>query len=101
MQPLKQAIYSSRTADKFVLRLPDGMRERIQEIARANHRSMNSEMIARLERSIAEETGEEVVPTECDQKMADLLDRSMASRIFQLEKELEEAHAKLRAQGAL
>ncbi|MBP3860880.1 MAG: Arc family DNA-binding protein, partial [Pseudomonas sp.] len=28
MRPLKQAIYSSRTADKFVVRLPDGMRER-------------------------------------------------------------------------
>ena len=33
MLPLKQAIYSSRTADKFVVRLPDGMRERIAEVA--------------------------------------------------------------------
>jgi hypothetical protein len=32
MRPLKQAIYSSRTADKFVVRLPDGMRERIAEV---------------------------------------------------------------------
>ena len=30
MRPMKQAIYSSRTADKFVVRLPDGMRERQQ-----------------------------------------------------------------------
>ncbi|MEK1843404.1 MAG: Arc family DNA-binding protein, partial [Pseudomonas sp.] len=49
MRPLKQAIYSSRTADKFVVRLPDGMRERIAEVARNHHRSMNSEIIARLE----------------------------------------------------
>ena len=48
MRPLKQAIYSSRTADKFVVRLPDGMRERIAEVAREHHRSMNSEIIARL-----------------------------------------------------
>ena len=52
MRPMKQAIYSSRTADKFVVRLPDGMRERIAEVARNHHRSMNSEIIARLEQSL-------------------------------------------------
>ena len=55
MRPLKQAIYSSRTADKFVVRLPDGMRERIAEVARNPHRSMNSEIIARLEQSLIQE----------------------------------------------
>jgi CMP-N-acetylneuraminic acid synthetase len=55
MHPLKQALYSSRTADKFVVRLPDGMRERIAEVARTQHRSMNSEIIARLEQSINQE----------------------------------------------
>ena len=55
MRPLKQAIYSSRTADKFVVRLPDGMRERIAELARNHHRSMNSEIIARLEQSLIQE----------------------------------------------
>lgn len=58
MRPLKQAIYSSRTADKFVVRLPDGMRERIAEVARTHHRSMNSEIIARLERTLLDEAGE-------------------------------------------
>lgn len=43
---------NSRTADKFVVRLPDGMRERVAEVARANHRSMNSEIIDRLEQSL-------------------------------------------------
>lgn len=55
MRPLKQAIYSSRTADKFVVRLPDGMREKIAEVARVHHRSMNSEIIARLEESLIQE----------------------------------------------
>lgn len=55
MQPLKQAIYSSRTADKFVVRLPEGMRERIADVAKNHHRSMNSEIIARLEKSLAQE----------------------------------------------
>ncbi|MBB1520745.1 MULTISPECIES: Arc family DNA-binding protein [Pseudomonadaceae] len=55
MRPMKQAIYSSRTADKFVVRLPDGMRERIADVARNHHRSMNSEIIARLEQTLLQE----------------------------------------------
>jgi hypothetical protein len=38
-----------RHADQFNLRLPDGMRERIAESAKANSRSMNAEIVARLE----------------------------------------------------
>lgn len=52
---MKQASYSSRTAEKFVVRLPEGMRERIAGVARNHHRSMNSEIIARLERSLLQE----------------------------------------------
>lgn len=52
---MKQATYSSRTADKFVVRLPDGMRSRVQEVAKNHHRSMNSEIIARLEQSLIQE----------------------------------------------
>lgn len=39
----------SRSADKFVVRLPDGMREQIAAIANTNHRSMNSEIVLHLE----------------------------------------------------
>jgi len=38
--------------EKFVVRLPLGMRARIAEVARTNHRSMNSEIITRLEDSL-------------------------------------------------
>ena len=34
--------------DKFMLRLPDGMRDRLAAAARANGRSLNSEIVARL-----------------------------------------------------
>lgn len=47
--------YSSRPADKFVVRLPEGMRDRIAQIARNYHRSMNSEIISRLEHSLHNE----------------------------------------------
>ncbi|PMV89758.1 MULTISPECIES: Arc family DNA-binding protein [unclassified Pseudomonas] len=46
---------SSRDADKFVVRLPDGMRDQINEVAAKNHRSMNSEIIKRMERTLLED----------------------------------------------
>lgn len=37
--------------DKYVVRFPDGMRDRIADSARANNRSMNAEIVDRLEGS--------------------------------------------------
>lgn len=39
----------SRTLDKVIVRLPDGMRDRIKAAADANNRSMNAEIVATLE----------------------------------------------------
>lgn len=47
-----EAVYDSRTADKFVLRLPEGLRARISQVAEKNRRSMNGEMIARIDGSL-------------------------------------------------
>ncbi|HDR9877444.1 TPA: Arc family DNA-binding protein [Burkholderia cenocepacia] len=43
----------SRSADQFVVRFPDGMRERIANEAKKNNRSMNAEIIARLDDSFS------------------------------------------------
>lgn len=51
-RPTKKAVYSSRTADKFVVRLPDGMRERIEKLSKTKLRSMNSQIIYWLEMCI-------------------------------------------------
>jgi plasmid stability protein len=40
----------SRTADKYLVRLPDGLRDRIALRAVQKHRSMNAEIVHRLER---------------------------------------------------
>jgi len=40
-----------RGSDQFVLRLPDGMRDRIASLAAENGRSMNAEIISRLEQT--------------------------------------------------
>jgi len=39
----------SRTADKFVIRMPDGMRDKIKEDAKNNHRSTNAQIVAVLD----------------------------------------------------
>lgn len=51
---------SSRTADKFVVRLPDGLRVRIAEVSKQSHRSMNAEIVTRLEKSLADDAASAV-----------------------------------------
>ena len=43
--------YPSQTADRFLVRLPDGMRQRLAESARAHNRTMTKDVVARLEAS--------------------------------------------------
>ena len=45
--------FPSQKQDKFVLRLPDGMRDQIKAQAEKSSRSMNAEIIARLESSLS------------------------------------------------
>ncbi len=53
---------TSRESDKFMLRLPEGMRERIKVVADENGRSMNAEIVAALKRSFPQrDTPEQVV----------------------------------------
>lgn len=42
-----------RLSAQFGLRLPEGMRDQIARVADANKRSMNAEIIARLEQSLS------------------------------------------------
>ncbi len=43
---------TGRESDQFNLRFPDGMRERLKDEAAKNNRSMNAEIIARLEETL-------------------------------------------------
>ncbi|MDP2243794.1 Arc family DNA-binding protein [Pseudomonas sp.] len=101
MRPMKQAIYSSRTADKFVVRLPDGMRERIADVARNHHRSMNSEIIARLEQSMLQESslGDEV-NVSLDSPELSLHERELLQRFRQLSRRQQNALVALIAHDA-
>ncbi|GAA3997161.1 hypothetical protein GCM10022279_21030 [Comamonas faecalis] len=48
-----RASYPSETADKYVVRFPDGMRDMIAAAAKRNQRTMNAEIVARLAASFA------------------------------------------------
>lgn len=53
---MKNTALASRDSDKFMLRLPDGMRPEIAAQAKANGRSMNAEIVCRLQRSFEQNT---------------------------------------------
>lgn len=53
--------YKSRTADKFVVRLPDGMRDRVAQAAKENDRSMNSEIVGRISRTFHDDAERQVI----------------------------------------
>ena len=98
---MKQAIYSSRTADKFVVRLPDGMRERIADVARNHHRSMNSEIISRLEQSLLQEGALNDEPNlRLDSPELSLHERELLQRFRQLSRRLQYALVALIAHDA-
>ena len=50
--------YPSDEQDRFLVRMPQGMRQRIAETAKANGRSMNAEIVARLEATFVGEGSE-------------------------------------------
>ncbi len=63
----------SRTADKFVVRLPDGLRNKIFDVAGDNQRSMNGEIVFRLEQSLRDD---QVIATQAE--LIKLLTRRVA-----------------------
>lgn len=107
MCPLDSMSSETRSlSDKFMLRLPDGMRERIKRAAETNNRSMNAEIVATLDEAFPE-----VAPSMTDimqdvmalggliQNMKDE-DRKSAVRKKQQELQSRSALAQLRLQGS-
>jgi len=68
---------TDQTSDKFVLRLPDGMRDMVAEMAERNGRSMNAEIVNALAHQIARFSPEKEVPA----RLTELMNDAMAERI--------------------
>lgn len=50
--------YASGRQDQYVVRLPDGMRDKIKAMAKANRRSMNAEIVFALDERMQAAAGE-------------------------------------------
>jgi len=61
--------FPSQTADKFIIRLPKGMRDLIAEKAQSNNRTMNAEVVARLQSTF--EPNPAALPPLVDQAVKD------------------------------
>lgn len=51
---IDKTAFPSDTADKVLVRMPDGMRDQLKAAAKASNRTMNAEIVARLQSSFAE-----------------------------------------------
>lgn len=81
----KVEVTDSRTADKFVVRFPNDMRDQIAVVAKNNHRSMNSEIVARLEASLKQDQVMDYNnPVELSDKEMTAHERELLQRFRQL-----------------
>lgn len=84
----------SQAADKFIVRLPDGMRQRIAEVAKRSRRSMNSEIVCRLEHSL--NTVADPIAAEQIKNMVSSLRTDIQQGEINLDAEVEEENVALR-----
>ena len=68
----------ARSDPGFMLRLPPGMRELIAEAAKANNRSMNAEIVGRLEQSFQTPVQRGLRPEEVDRIVVGTLRRLLS-----------------------
>jgi len=78
--------YPSEMQDRFMVRLPNGMRDRIKAAAEAANRTMNGEIVARLEATFREDFG---VP--------DFVTPDLVRQMKALSQEMEALRAQVRA----
>jgi hypothetical protein len=50
----ERKLYPSERQERFIVRFPDGMRDKISALAKANGRSMNAEVISLIEASLSQ-----------------------------------------------
>lgn len=74
-----------RGAEQVMVRLPDGMRERLKDIAAVNGRSMNAEIIERLEQSF-----KDWPKINLPAKLIARIQRARIDRRMSLEREIED-----------
>lgn len=74
----------SRTADKIMIRLPEGMRDQLAAAAERSGLSMNAEVVRRLAKSFEESADQQNLPDLVD------LRRKMDARFLEIDQQAEE-----------
>lgn len=89
----KEARNSPALVDKFVIRLPQGLRDQIKELSEHNRRSMNSEIIMVLEQHIQQYAEPEEIsePGAEFREAAPLTDQELDQKLKSLPPEKKEA----------
>ena len=72
---------SSTATEKFVVRLPKGMRRTISDAARQHRRSMNSEIVAIIDRALVDIVIAGNAFTECPTTGVSALEQTLLRRI--------------------
>ncbi len=66
--------YPSSKQDQYMVRFPDGMRDELKAIAKRHGRSLNAEIILRLNNSLVREVGTESDLGQAFERISDLED---------------------------
>jgi plasmid stability protein len=66
----KKDRFPSQQLDQYMLRFPDGMRDELKKLAAENGRSLNAEIIQRLERTLTADVFNKQVPADTAAKRA-------------------------------
>lgn len=96
----------AREQDRFIVRMPDGMRDLIASRAKANYRSMNSEIVAMLMQVLGNPDELEINDLEARLEQAEVASIAAAAayeeadrRRFALADELEARRARMAGRG--
>lgn len=70
---------TNRDSDKFMLRLPDGLRDKVRSVADENGRSMNGEIVEAIKRHLQnEEFRLNPQPSQVDPEVIEIMRRSFS-----------------------
>lgn len=99
---MSESPFPSQNQDKFIVRLPDGMRDRIKAAAEAANRSMNAEIVMTLEEKYPAppEFSDEVRSVEIYAEVFKLMKRISQATSDEERKELLQRHVHLSGEMA-
>jgi predicted DNA-binding protein len=76
---MTSAAFNARTADKFVVRMPDGMRSRVEQLAASQHTSMNTEIIRAIEAHLNGQARQKLLLDALEERLTQITEHTLRS----------------------